>query len=910
MRLGVYQITAHLGEGGMGQVYRATDTKLKRQVAIKILPPSFAGNVDRLARFQFEAEALAALNHPGIATIYGFEHSADVDALVMELVEGDDLSRRIARGRIPLEEALAIARQIAEALEAAHEQRIIHRDLKPANIKVRPDGKVKVLDFGLAKPMPSVIADAAQSSTIATPTEAGTILGTAPYMSPEQARGRAVDRRTDIWAFGCVLYEMLAGRRAFGGDDAADTLSRVLQREPDFSALPDATPPAIRRLLARCLEKDVHQRLNHIAIASFQIGEVLSNPSEPAMRGLSSSRRLGSLLVPALAAGAIIGAAAVSLITTGEPAAPVTVSRLQMSLAPGEEIGGVSGRPTRTAFALSPDGGTLVFSGVVKNRRALYMRPLDQSIATVIPGTDGAVSPFFSPDGRWVGYWSPTEIRKVPLGGGPPVRVLAASQIFGASWTDDDRVVFARGTGGLLEVPASGGSASELTTLNAERGEVSHRLPHVLPGGDAVIYTVTHNRFSRWDEAQIWIYSRSTRASKLLIDGGADARYVSSGHLLYVREGTLLAVPFDPQRLEVRGGAVGVETEVMQAAYVAGQPNDSGAMQASVSRNGTLAFVPGGVHRATDYSVMQLDRAGRGEALPIPPQDFRTMRLAPDGARLALATVGRDRSTWVFDFARGTLSKLAGAGRSSTPVWTPDGERIVFGGGAKGPNNIHWIRADGSGAAEVLIEGSQNFEAGGWTPDSRELLYYEIPSDAVVVQQSGPVLWARDMVGKGQPRKISGPFATTGGADVSPDGRWIAYHSGEAGQLEVYVDAFDGRGPRVQVSTNGGGSPIWRADGQELFYARASEGGAARGGSSVDIMAVSVTKHPRLTFGAPRKLFAGQYSMNAPARGWDVSGDGQRFLLLQARVRAPDVVDEITVVQNWAEELKRLVPVR
>ena len=911
-RLGVYEIASQIGEGGMGEVYRATDTQLKRQVAIKILPSSFATDAERLARFQQEAEVLAALNHPGIAAIYGVEQSDDLRALVMELVEGEDLSQRIRRGKIPLREALDIARQLADALEAAHEQRIVHRDLKPANIRVRPDGKVKVLDFGLAKPITFAGADSSQSPTLAasTMTEVGRIVGTVAYMSPEQARGRPVDKRTDVWAFGCVLYEMLTGQRAFGGEDVTDTLSRVLQREPDAAALPDTTPSGIRRLLGQCFEKDQHKRLGQVAVAAFVIDEVLGDSSGTGAAGVTRSTRPTTLLVPALAAGAILGAAIAWLFVPRPIAVVAPVTRLQMSIAPADEIGGLAGRPTRTAFALAPDGRTLVFSATQKNQRALYARLLDRPAATLLPGTGDAVSPFFSPDGQWVGYWSPTEIRKVPLGGGPPVRVLTASQIFGASWGEGGQIVFARGTGGLLEVPEAGGSARELTTLNTERGEVSHRLPHSLPGGDAVIFTVTHNRFTRWDEAQIWVHSRSTGSSKLLVDGGADGRYVPSGHILYVREGALLAVPFDLKQLEVSGGPVGVAPDVMQAAYVAGQPNDSGAMQASVSTTGTLVYVAGGLHPPTDYEVMQLDRTGRGKALPIPPQDFRTMRLAPGATRLALATVGRDRSTWVYDFARGTLGNLAGAGRSSTPVWTPDGQRITYGGGTKGPNNLHWIRADGGGVAELLVESARNFEAGGWTTNGRELLYYEIPSDAVVVQQTGPILWAQDVVGKGQPRKIPGAYATIGGADVSPDGRWLAYHSGERGRLEVYVDAFPGPGPRFQVSTDGGGSPVWRADGRELFYVRATGGGLARANSAVDIMAVAVTTQPTLKFGTARKLFSGQFSMNAPARGWDVSGDGQRFILLQPKPQTPDVINEITVVENWIEELKRLVPAR
>ncbi len=685
----------------------------------------------------------------------------------------------------------------------------------------------------------------------------------------------------------------------------------MLQREPDFTALPEATPIAVRRLLSRCLEKDRNKRLPQIAIAAFQIGETLAAPSMGRLDVPPPSRwaRQRRLLVPVLAVGALLGAAIIWLTRAVQPVVPLAVTRLEMSVSPADELGGIaSGRPTRTAFALSPDGRTLVFSGVQKNQRGLYARPLDQPSATLIPGTEGAVAPFFSPDGEWVAYWVSGQIRKVPLGGGPPVVVVPTLlQTFGSSWGDDDRIVLARGSGGLLEVPSAGGSLRELTTLNSERAETSHRLPHVLPGGDAVLFTVTHDRFPRWDETEIWMYSRSTGTSKRLIDRGADARYVSSGHLLFVLEGALLATPFDLKRLEITGGAVGVIPDVMQAAYVAGQPNDSGAMQVSVSSTGTLAYVTGGVQAPTDYLVMQIDRTGRAEPLPIPARDFRTLRLSPDGTRLALGTVGRDRSIWLYTFARGLFSQLAGAGRSSVPVWTPDGERITYGGGNRGPNNLHWIRADGGGAPELLFESARNLEPGGWTPNSQELLYYEIPSDAVAAS-AGVSLWAWNPASKGAPRAMPGPFSNAGGADLSPDGRWVAYHSTDSGgRLEVYVDAYPGPGPRIQVSTNGGGSPIWRADGRELFYARSSNEGQGRGRgmvAAVDMMAVEVTTRPTLAFGQPRQLFAGSFSMNGPARGYEVTGDGQRFLMLQPRPRPPDVISEIKIVQNWIEELK------
>jgi len=917
--IGTYRLQERIGAGGMGEVYRARDTKLGRDVAIKILPHALSTDPDRLARFAREARVLAALNHPNVAIIHGLEEREPsgaepaLQALVMELVEGETLAARISRGPIPLAEALGIARQIAEALDAAHERGIVHRDLKPANVKVRPDGSVKVLDFGLAKTVEiaPVAESSADSPTITSPavvSGAGVILGTAAYMSPEQARGRPVDKRSDVWSFGCVLYEMLTGRRAFEGEDVADTLSRVLQREPDFAALPETTPPGVRKLVVRCLEKDRNRRLAHIAVASFQIDEALSgvSPGVPDTSEAAPARRT-TVPKPALyataIAGILAGAAAAWWLSTRQPAVAPPVTRLQMSVSPAEQIGGNEGRPTRPAFAVSPDGRTIVFSALQNDVRALYVRPLDRTTATMIPGTDGALNPFFSPDGAWIGYWASRQIRKVPLAGGPPVLVVPAPNMFGASWGSDDRIVFARGAGGLLEVSSAGGTPTELTTLAVDRGESSHRLPHVLPGGDAVLFTVTHNRFPRWDETQVWVYSRRTGESKLLIEGGADARYVPSGHLLYVKEGALLAVPFDLRTLAITGGAIGVVPDVMQAAYVAGQNNDTGAMQASVSDTGTLVYIPGGMHRPPVFSIALVDRSGREELLSVAAQEFRTLRLSPDGARLALSTVGRERGTWLYDFERGTLSRLVAAGRSAVPIWA-DNERITYAAPANGPDGLYWTRADGGGSPEVLFTSSRALVPGSWTPDGR-LLYYAVPADATNAP-SGPAILAQGRDEQEPASPVAESVVLGGGIDVSPDGRWVAYHSSESGQSQVYVDAYPGPGPRFQISTNGGFSPIWHPGGRELFYVEPTTPGASIQAGPVDVrlMAVTVVTLPAMSFGRPRQLFAGRYSMNGPARGYDVTRDGQRFLLLKEQVRPPDVVSEMTVVQNWTSELE------
>ena len=911
-QLGGYRVTARLGAGGMGEVYRARDDRLRRDVAIKVIPRSVATDPERLARFTREARLLAAFNHPNIGAIYGVEESAEIHALVLELIEGDTLAERLARAgthRVSIVEALQMAKQIAAALDAAHEKGIVHRDLKPANVKITPDGVVKVLDFGLAKNLGEILdggtASGGPDAATRNETRQGLILGTPAYMSPEQARGLTVDKQSDIWAFGCVLYEMLSGRPAFDGEDVADILGRVLQREPDMSALPDATPQAIRRLLARCLEKDRNKRLSQVAVAAFQIDETLALLSSGANEGVSVPRvaRQFPMVGAALTAGALVGAAAFWLLAPAAPVRTALVTRTQLSVAPADEIGApTGGRPTRPAFALSPDGKTLVFSALEKGRRSLYRRPLDELTATVIQGTDDAVGPFFSPDGQSIGYWASGQIRRVPAAGGPSVLVAAAPQLFGATWGEDDRIVFAGSNGGLLEVPAAGGTPAPLTSPSGERGEFSHRLPHALPGGESILFTVTRSRFARWDEAQVWLYSRGTRDARLLIDGGADARYVSSGHLLYVREGALLAVPFDLGRLEVTAGAVGVLPDVMQAAYMAGLPNETGVMQVSVSATGTLVYLPGGTQKPTEYEVHALDRNGQGKALSIPALDFRTLRISPDGASMVLATVGRDRGLWLYGFERETFGRVTSAGPSLSPIWTRDGQRITYAIGTPG-DTLHSTRTDGRAPSELVMKSPLNLVPAAWTLGDRQLIYYSIPEQA-----GAPTVWLKDLRDGSEPRELIRPLPLMGGVDLSPDGRWMAYHTQESGQQQVYVEAFPGPGPRIPVSSTGGGSPVWRGDGRELFYARPTREGQPRGagGFDVAIMAVTVTGASTLTIGQTRQLFSGRYAMNNPDRGFDVSPDGERFIMLQARPRAPDVIRELIVVQNWQAELKRI----
>jgi serine/threonine-protein kinase len=905
-RIGSYEIVSFLAAGGMGEVYRAVDSTLGRDVAIKVLPDEQLTDSRYRARLEREARLLAALNHPNIAAIYGITENDGVRGLVLELVEGETLAERIAgaSGRprgMRLRDALSIALQIAEALEAAHERGIIHRDLKPKNIKIGLDGRVKVLDFGIAR---FVGEGGSAAAGPGTETRESAVFGTASYVSPEQARGERVDGRSDVWAFGCILYEMLTGERAFDGSDAAETISSVLHQDPDFSKLPPETPSAVVRLMSLCLEKDRSKRLPHVAVARFQLADTIANPSDGSKSGAAHRHRFRIVAMLGVACGLAAGLALASFLRwpTNPVAAPVT--RLLVGVTPAEQIGGVDGRPTRTAFAISPDGNALVFSAVREGQRALYMRHLSQSVAVPMPGTDGAESPFFSPDGRWVGYWANGTIRKVQLSGGPPIPVteVAIRDAYGASWGDDDRIVFSNGTS-LLEVPAGGGPVKTLTALDETQGECSHRLPHVLPGSDAVFFTITKNRFPRWDETDVAIYSRRTGRSTVLVNGGADARYAASGHLVYVRESVLLAAPFDLDRLELTGGPVGLAADVMQAAYFRGQRSDSGAGQFAMSTTGTLVYVRGGTVPPDDRVVVRVDRSGRSETLPLTPQPFVTLRLAPNGQAIALSTFGRERSVWLYELSRNSFSKLPAAGRNSVPIWTPDSERITYTGGVSGPDRLQTMRADGAGTAQPVMLADNDLVPASWTADSRELLYYPVPPSAIrvhAVDSPGPPLTLRAMPAG----------ATIGGADLSPDGRWIAYHSNESGESQVYVQAYPAGVPRYQISSDGGLSPIWRRDGQELFYLRPSGAVVERSSGNVAVTAVAVRAGRTLRFGVSTELFNGPFAINQPARAYDVTPDGESFMLLKWREPSAEQITHISVVQNWFQELQRLMPRR
>ena len=834
-KIGPYEITVAIGAGGMGEVFRARDTKLNRDVAIKVLPAAFADDPERLARFTREAQTLASLNHPNIATIYGIEEIAGIAssasqedllamtkrassaasddlvamtkgagasrALVMELVEGEDLSVHIARGPIPVAEALPIARQIAEALEAAHEQGIVHRDLKPANIKVRSDGTVKVLDFGLAKAMDPAGAsnpNVSHSPTLTHQgTSAGMIIGTAAYMSPEQAKGKAVDTRADIWAFGVVLWEMLTGRRLFKGEDVSDTLAAVLRQDVDLAGLPKDAPPSVRRLVARCLDRDLKRRLRDIGEARL----LLENPASPLVSDVTPARATDDApplagreprwrrALPWSIVAALTTLLAVQSWNPRRPAsAPAPPPRKLLA-----SIGADASLQTdRSAAALlSPDGTTLAFSAEQGGQTRLFIRKLDQLHAAPLAGTEGANYPFFSPDGQWLGFFAGGKLKKVSVTGSAAVNLCDAEWGRGGTWADDDTIIFSPTSGNspLLRVPAAGGAPVAFGTLS--QGANTQRWPQALPGGKAVLYT-EHSTNTGFDAANIVVASVSADPSakagpsKVVVPRAYYGRYVPSGHLIYIQQGTLFAVPFDPVRLETTGPAVPAIEGLMSSA-------SSGGAQVAFSSEGTLAYVPGATTSNLSNPIDWLTRDGKTSVLRATKAEWVHPRFSPDGRKLALdIDDGKQRDVWVYDLARDTLTQLTfDSGADAIPVWTPDGKRIVFASdrAKPGTRNLYWVNADGTGEVKRLTDSADDQRPMSWHPSGKFLMFVAVGAntgDLLVLPMNGD---AAIGFSPGKPTTFLATPSGEFGPQFSPDGRFIAYFSNEAGGsgYDVYV---------------------------------------------------------------------------------------------------------------------------
>ena len=883
-KLGPYEIAGQIGAGGMGEVYRATDTNLKRPVAIKVLPEAVASDANRLARFQREAEVLASLNHPNIAAIYGLEKGERTSALVMELVEGPTLADLIAEGPLPVDEVLAVARQIAEALEAAHERGIVHRDLKPANVKVRPDGRVKVLDFGLAKamePVGTLSPDFSHSPTITTPTmaRAGLILGTAAYMSPEQARGRPVDPRADVWAFGCVLYEMLSGRRAFGGEDVSDTLANVLKVDPDWEALPPAAPARVRQAIRVCLQKSPSRRFAGAQDVRLALEGAFETTASPVGHGghVPELRWYGARL---FAAGAVVAGLIAGMVSWS--AWPEEdrrdVQRFDYDLPDGHDLSS-EGPPV---LALSPDGRHFVYD----TTKGLYVRAMSELEARLIPGTVLPASPTFSPDGQAVAYFQASQLKSVAISGGASVVIADINADFGntgssggMSWGPDGTIFFAVSTG-IYRVPATGGTP-ELVTA-ADEGEELYR-PQLLPDRESLLFSVGGGEAG---QAQIVVQSLASGDRTVVLEGGLDATFVPTGHLVYAFGEELFGIAFDPDSLTVAGRAVPLVGGVARAGDL------SGASNFGVSEDGALVYLSG---LDTLRTLAWVNRNGGEETIATPPRAYGYPRLSPDGQRLALDLRDEADDIWIGDLARQALTRLTlSPDPDRGPVWTPDGVRVAFYHGRSEPG-IYWQRADGSGAPELVVATPDPILfPRSFSPDGNWLVVSNgrSPQDIHLVALRGD----RDV----EPL-LANPAFSESNPEVSPDGRWLSYDSNESGQLEVYVRPFPDVGEgRTQVSIGGGRHPLWSRDGLELFYWR--EPGT--------VMAVPVRTDGTFSAGRPSAVVQGDYLMPFNVRQYDVSADGQRFVLMKRATARAGGTDRprVIVVHNWTEELQRLVP--
>ena len=876
-RIGSYEIGPLLGAGGMGEVYRARDSKLGREVALKVLPSSVAADSDRLGRFSREAKVLGSLNHPNIAAIYGLEDSGITPALVMELVEGPTLADRIKTGPIPMEEALPIARQICEALEYAHEHGIVHRDLKPANIKVTPDGTVKVLDFGLAKALETELtpADISSSPTMSRmATKAGIILGTAAYMSPEQARGKAADRRADIWAFGCVLYEVLTGEMAFGGETVSDVLAAVIKEQPDWGQLSPAISTRIRVLIQRSLQKDPRRRLQAIGDARIVIEEVLSgapDPIAPAKQELAPQKSTWRRSLLWALAGTVLGglvAAGIFLLARPQER-PGAVRRFTIAIPPSASL-------SSSYFpdpVLSADGTEIVYSAMQNGKSQLYLRPLNQFEAKPIAGTEGAAGPFFSPEGDWLAFFADTNLKKVALSGGP-VQTLCSAGSSG-SWAPDGSIFFQGQALGLSRIAGTGGDCKELTRPDPSQGEVSHGVPQVLPGGESLLFDISRGFGS--GQTGIGTLSLKTGKWQTIIPRGAHAFYVAGGYLVYAQSGALLAAPFDLAQLKVTGAAVPVLDGVMT------NPNTDTA-EFSVSRDGTLAYIPGSSSEVSRKLVL-VSQDGSSQVLTQNSGAFEDLDLSPDGRRVALTVEGPTWNIWIYDIPRATLTRFTFENDNRDPFWTADGKRVIYTSFRNGKYGLYWKPADGSAPEEQLLSSSNWICSTSFSPDGKELAYFEQSQD------NGYDIWILPLQGEHKPRAFLRTHFNEWFPAFSPDGHWLAYESDESGRPEIYVQPYPGPGGKWQISNEGGSRPVWAHNGRDLFYRHGDK-----------LMRVAIETQPAFQAGTPQQLFQGDYFTSG--HYFDVMPDGKHFVFVKGTERAATAT-QINVVLNWFDELKQ-----
>jgi Tol biopolymer transport system component/predicted Ser/Thr protein kinase len=890
-RLGPYEILSSIGAGGMGEVYKARDTRLDRIVAIKVLPAHLADRADLRERFDREAKTIASLNHPHICTLYDTGHQDGIDYLVMEYLEGETLAQRLQKGALPIQQVLQYAIEISDALDKAHRKGVTHRDLKPGNIMLTKSG-TKLLDFGLAKLKQEAAPANVPLSELPTAndplTAQGSIVGTLQYMAPEQLEGKEVDARTDIFAFGESVYEMATGKRAFEGQSQASLIAAILEREPPaMSSLQPMTPPALDRVVKKCLAKEPDDRwhgakdlcdeLKWIAEGGSQV-TLAPAAAEKGIRVLG--RRPLMFGLGALLLGAVITSLAVWNLKPSP--SPQPVIRTAINLPSGQQLAGLDSGP---AVALSPDGTHLAYVARQGDTQQLYLRAMDSLEARPIPGTEGGVNPFFSPDGQWLGFFAGIKLKKVLVSGGAAVTVGDAGVLSsGASWGSQGVIIFAPTLAGVLQqVSDAGGTPQPLTRRG--KGEVSHRWPEFLPGGKAVLFAsgTTNNN---WTNAQVAVQSVVTGERRNLVQGGMNPRYALSGHLVYAQGGSLMAVPFDPQRLEVTGAAVPAVEGVLQSP-------GTGASQYSFSNTGSLVYVSGGVQSAQSKLVW-VSRNGAEQAVAAPARGYQFPRLSPDGRRVAAGIVDLESQVRLYDLARETLTRFTFEGSvNQASVWTPDGKRIAFQSNKEGSNNIFWQLADGSGGLERLTTSEYPNSPRSFSPDGQLLAFIEINPT------TGYDIWVLRLKDHKAEPFLRTPFNESV-PSFSPDGRWLAYMSDESGHFEVYVQPYPGPGGKWQISTDGGTEPVWNPNGRELFY---------RSGDNNKMMAVDIATQPGFAAGKPRLLYEGPY-LPTPATfpNYDVSLDGQRFLMLKPAEQTQAAPTQINVVLNWFEELKQKVP--
>jgi serine/threonine-protein kinase len=879
-RVGTFTIQSRLGAGGMGEVYRAHDSKLDRDVAIKMLPAEWLYDADRRARLDREARSLAALNHPSIGAIYGVEDLGDTRALILELVEGPTLDERLQDGALPIKEALAIAAQIADALDAAHQSGIVHRDLKPANVKVRTDGHVKVLDFGLAKIGADTASNATAAVTATLATRDGLVIGTAAYMSPEQARGNVVDKRTDIWAFGCVLYEMLTGRRAFAAPTHSDAIAAILGHVPDWEALPPSTPPAIRRLLERCLEKDAARRLRDIGDARVEIDDA-RHDSAPVKRASGTTARRSDRravsLVAIVGLTALMAAGTAWLLKPAPAIATVPVSRLTIPLPPGDQL-----QPLALAtLAISPDGRTIVYAASrAGGSQQLFVRSIDQSDATPLAGTQNGYGPFFSPDGRWVGFFAQGKLKKVLAAGGGLETIADAALGLGGAWSRDDTIYFVPfTTSGIWKISANGGAAHEFTHLDRSQSEVSHRWPQVLSDGRTVLFSAWTG--PGWDEHYLMAQSGENTAHRILVRGANTGRYVPSGYIVYSRAEALIAAPFDATSVSVTGPPTTLIDRATEQL--------SESAQFAVSETGTLIYVPTDPH-VFERRLVWVTRDGKVEAIGAPPNAYTDPAISPNGRFVASSVQGPTQTLWIYDRERSTMTALPAIGSSQAPLWTSDGKRLVYRATRGGFRTIYWRAADGSGDEERLTTSTSLETPTSISRDGTRLFFSEVAAD------TGADIWNVSLVDRRQPPQVvlQTRFYENS-PHISPDGRWLAYASNESGPSEIYVQAFPALGDKLVISSDGGIEPRWSRDGRELFYRTGDK-----------MMAVPVTIGSSISAGAPRVLFEGRYQISdTSSDGYDVASDG-RFLMVEP-IAPPQPAPQIAVVLNWFDDVRSRV---